>query len=105
VRLKTEAGTQTVYVSPGEAFFNFADAYWGGEQAVAIVVTGTARWNLAFSVPDGRQLPFERFQRSVQDVIRRDYALPASQPDAIQWTWTAEAADQFHAKHQDRELR
>jgi hypothetical protein len=103
VELSNNDGIHLVYRSPGEAFFQFFDAYWSDdEKTVGVVIAGTGLWNLAFSTIDGREVSFDQVRPQMESAIRKDYRVPANVSDAIQWTYSTDAQNQFRAKHTDR---
>jgi hypothetical protein len=96
VALVDQGRSRSVFGSPGEADIYFADAYWSpDERIVGLVANGTGLFALAFDVAKGTALPFDGVRPYVEAAIRNDYRVPSEVRDAIQWTYSQDADEQF----------
>jgi hypothetical protein len=99
VELSTRNGTRRVYRSSGEVYSYFVEPYWSPDEKLAgIVITGTAQWTLAFSIADGKEVPFGLIRPQMEAALRERYRIP-DDTSAIQWTYTDDARQQYSKLH------
>ena len=98
IEIELDANNQSriVYRTPGEAFYNFVQVCWSpDEKVVGVIVNGTGQWLMAFSTGDGRELPFDSIRAQMEQAIRTHYRVPVGTTDAIEWSSSTGAAEQF----------
>lgn len=92
--------TRTVYKSPNDGFYSFVETCWSqDEKVVAVLITGTDSWPLAFDVRSGRELSFGQVRSQMESKIRMDYRVPSNAGDVINWAYSGDAQDQFSVKY------
>jgi hypothetical protein len=103
-------GLRTVLVSRGQTIVlkeqrgdsdvSFAEVYWEKDSgAVAVYACGIQRLKVAYSLKEGRALPFDPFEAKIAARIRDEYRRPADEKDAEVFAWACvHGGDEFHRR-------
>jgi hypothetical protein len=81
-----------------EAFLYFVHVYWSPDEKTVAVFATAIPMRMAFDVPTGRPIPFERVRAALSTSIQKAYALPG-EADPLEWASTPQATEAFFARH------
>jgi hypothetical protein len=88
--------------SEGDNIIYFVHVYWTPDESkVGVFGAGAQRWNRAFEVQSGKEIPFDEIRQGMANSIRTEYLVPK---DADPFGWAQAHPHEFLRHHKDVDL-